>query len=573
MIKETKYTQIIKDAKGPLYSLNKVKSPNYTSTNSFRNIPINRSCFTKKMQYDFSESYRIADTECFVSTTINKKRSLILKEGYKLISKNTKDVEYLNKRLNEIGFVTGYSLDKLLNEVVTSLLHNHNAFIYISRGTDSSTGNKRAVDGNKQPIAGFFPLAEAKVKLIENEYNEVIGYRYDYNTRVYNVFEQDEIIHIPIDKKPTLNIGTPPLEAVKDDILSLRQIEESLEQLIYKMTVPLIHATIGSDKFPAGIDQSTGRPETDVVNEQLLYMEDAGGITTTHRVNLKMLGAESQALRLDGPLQYYKNRVLVGLIISDVDLGTGTTTTGGAADVISEALQQNIEMYQKVIEDVIVEQVLTPLLLEKPQNVNKQYLNDSEKVKFKFNNTNLDSKIKTESHYINEFNSKLITREEYRALTGREPLTVGEKDDIFDDLGLVKESDQLTMQLGGDSSVTTVSQSSNPTSNYTNPTNQHTKNKIVDSKIQQELNIRQYVDCLLLNKFEMANSLLSSKMITPLAETNHNKIEDNKNEAQSIEATVRSLTTVMTTYIMPNIKDHRVLMDTVERFIIRRVTK
>lgn len=569
MIKDTKYQYIISDSKSKLTTLQRVKSPNYRQVD---NNPITRAFFNKRTEYDFTESYRIADTECFVSTTINKKRSLILKEGFKYLSKNPSDIDYLKKRLNEIEFVSGYSLSTLLNEITTSILHNHNAFIYIARGEDSSTGNRRPVDGNIEPIACFFPLAEAKMELLENEYKEVEGYKYKYNLRTYNTFDVDEIIHIAVDKKPTLNVGTPPLESVKDDILSLRQIEQSLERLVYKMTIPLMHAVVGTKEQPAGIDEITGRPETEVINEQLNYMEDAGGITTTHRVDLKMLGAESQALRLSGPLEYYKNRVLVGLIISDVDLGTGKSTTGGAASVISEALQQNIEMYQNIIEDFVTNKILTPLLLEKEENVDKQYLTDDQKVYFKFNNTNLDSKVKIESHYINEFNSKLITRDEYRSYTGREPLTESEKQDIFDDLGLVKESDQITMDLGNDTSVSSVSQSSNPTSNYTNPTNQYNKNPVEDSVIQKELSLRQYVDCLIQGKQEMAIALLTSKMVLPLEESGHNKIQDNDKNGDEIEQTVRSLTTVITTYIMPFIKDRRVLMDTVERFIIRRIT-
>ena len=598
MITDTKYQYKIEDAKGKLSTLNKVKNPNYQDQTNIKSLTYGRALFTKRPEYDLTESYRIADTECFVSTTIRKKKSLILKNGFNFISKNNEDVEYLKTRLNEIAYVTEYNLDRLLNEVVTSILHNHNAFICIARSEKSSSGLVRAIDNNLKPISGYFPLAETNIKLLENEYREVIGYNYHSSPRTYLEFLKQDVIHIALDKKPNINIGTPPLEAVKDDIKSLRQIEENLERLIYKMTVPLIHAVVGTDNQPAGVDLATGLPETEVLNDQLMYMEDAGSITTTHRVELKMLGAESQALRLAEPLAYYKNRVLVGLVISDVDLGTGTTTTGGAASVVSEALQQDVEMYQKVIEDVITHQILTPLLLEKSTNINKQYLTEDEKVYFKFNNTNMDSKIKNESHLINQFNAKLITREEYRSEVGRDPLTDGEKGDIFDDIGTLTEGDKLKAEQAmakatlkasaiksGKSTTakktTKPSQSSQPTSNYTNPTNQHTKNQIkdscVDTVLQKELKLRHYVDCLLLGKTEMAITLLTNKLIEPIMEEGYNEVKDSTNSCidkrVELEATARSLTTTIVTHIMPTIKDRVILMDAAERFIIGRLTK
>ena len=596
MITDTKYYNSISDKKIPLLKVVKSLNPNYYDMGNKKPYGFNRSLFSKKPEYDLTESYRIADTECFVSTTFNKKKSLILKEGYKLLSKNNEDVEYLNQRLNEIAYVTGFGLEDLLTELVTSILFNHNAFLYIARGENSSTGEFRPVDGSKQPIAGFFPLAEAKMSLIQSEFDEVLGYKYRASNRAINQFDADEIIHITVDKKPTSHLGTPPLEAVKDDIISLRQIEESLERLIYKLTVPLLHATVGTKEQPAGLDED-GRREIDVINEQLMYMDDAGGITTNHRVDIKMLGAESQALRLSEPLDYYKNRVLVGLVISDVDLGTGTTTTGGAASVVSESLQQNIEMYQRIIERAVTDQILTPLLLEKKGNEKKQYLLESEKVVFKFNNTNLDNKIKSESHLINEYNAKLITRDEYRTATGRDPLKEDEKDAIFTDLGVVKDTDkfafekkvqqdQVKLQKSAqgisttNSSTNQPSQSSQPTSNYTSPTNQHNKSLIkdsiesVDTPLQKELKLRQYIDCLLLGKNQMAISLLTNSMSDQynIDINDENNIKDNVTTYQYIEATVRSLTTSISTYIIPSIRDYTVLMDAVERFIIQRIT-
>ena len=576
MLYNTNYTQQpIKDAK-KIATIKKLENPLFID--NLRIKRNNLSYFNPyNKPYDLTEAYRIVDTESFVAASMSKKKNLILKDGFKFVSENNEDIQYIKKRLSEVAFVTDTPTTSLIGQMVESILHNHNMFLYVVRKDKSSTGDTR-LEGKKKlkPIAGYFHLSETKTDLIENNLGAVIGYKYNINRGVYNEFKKEEVLHLFLNKKPDLNIGTPPLESVKDDILSLRQIEENLERLIYKLSVPLIHAKVGSEKFPAGIDQITGRSEIDVVNDQILTMDDAGGITTTDRVDIKMLGAESQALRLSSYIDHFKNRVLVGLTISDVDLGTGTTTTGGAASIVSEALRQNIEMYQTTIENFFTDYILTPLLLEHPKHSDKQYLEDDEKVVFKFNKSNLDSKIKLESHYINEANAKLITVEEYRGLTGRRSLTEDEKKEFLKLSGKLPDGSNIPDGLHPDekalakakATATTTTKkataskpksSSNPTSNNTNPTNQHKKNPIKD-----ELQIDRYLTNLYEERYEAANKLLTNSL--------YNEVKDHIDiEIEDCDKFVRPLTNTLRTYIIQNISDYGVLTNTVKNVIYKNI--
>ena len=578
MLYNTNYTQqTIQDAK-KIATIKKLENPLF-----IENLRIKRNNLSYfnpyNKPYDFTEAYRIVDTESFVSAAISKKKNLILKDGFKLVSENEDDILYIKRRLHEISFVTDTPFTTLLGQIVDSLLHNHNMFLYVARKQNASTGEVR-IEGRRKikPIAGFFHLSETKTDLIENNLGAVIGYKYNINRGIYNEFKKEEVLHLYINKKPDLNIGTPPLEAVKDDILSLRQIEENLERLIYKLSVPLIHAKVGSEKFPAGIDQITGRSEIDVVNDQILSMDDAGGITTTDRVDIKMLGAESQALRLSSYIDHFKNRVLVGLTISDVDLGTGTTTTGGAASIVSEALRQNVEMYQTTVEEFITDYIITPLLLERDKNSSKQYLEDEDKVQFKFNKSNLDSKIKLESHYINETNAKLITVDEYRVLTGRRALTKEEKNEFLKLSGKLPDGSNIPDALHPDEKAlakarsssssstakktTTTSKpksSSNPTSNSTNPTNQHKKDLIRD-----ELQLDRYLSNITDSRYEAANKLLTNSIYNEMKEYVDIEVED-------CERFVRPLTNTLKTYIIKNINDYGIINTTVKNVIYKNI--
>lgn len=581
MLYNTNYTQqSIKDAK-KIATIKKLENPLF-----IENLRIKRNNLSYfnpyNKPYDFTEAYRIVDTESFVSAALTKKKNLILKDGFKLTSENNEDILYIKRRLSQIEFATDTPTTTLLSQIVESILHNHNMFLHVARKESSSTGDIR-IEGRKKikPIAGFFHLSETKTDLIENNLGSVIGYKYNINRGIYNEFKKEEVLHLHLNKKPDLNIGTPPLEAVKDDILSLRQIEENLERLIYKLSVPLIHAKVGSERFPAGIDQITGRSEIDVVNDQILSMDDAGGITTTDRVDIKMIGAESQALRLSSYIDHFKNRVLVGLTISDVDLGTGTTTTGGAASIVSEALRQNVEMYQSLIENFFTDYIITPLLLEHPRHSSKQYLEEEDKVLFKFNKTNLDNKIKLESHFINESNAGLITRNEYRIATGRRPLTLDEENELFKLSGKLPDGSNIPDSMHPDekevlkakaastgSSTTTKKatptkakpkSSTNSTSNYTNPTNQHKKNPIKD-----DLQVERYLTNISENRFEAANKLLTNSL--------YNEVKDHIDiEIEDCEQFVRPLTNTLRTYIIQNISDYGVLGNTVKNVIYKNI--
>ena len=468
LLKKTNYTTLvdISDSK-TIAKLAPVSDP--TKTAPTRNQAMARPNFILKKgltlsnaPYDFSETYRILDTECFVSSTFRKKRTLILKDGFQFITENNKDAEYLKRRLEEFHYVTDISFKDFLEQVLISFVNNHNAFILPVRKEASSTGNVRKIMGKTiQPIAGFYVIPETKMELIEDDYGQVIGYKYLISKGVVKYFKVDEIIHLKMEAKPGYNLGTPPLESLVDDIIALRQIEESLERLIYKLSVPIIHAKVGTEAKPAGIDRLTGEKEVDQLNRALLHLEDAGGITTSERVEFKMLGAESQALRLSGYLEYFKNRVLVGLSISDLDLGVANSTSSGSAVVVTKALQQNVEMYQRKLEDFISDVIFPMILLESDEYKSRLYLEDAEKILFRVVASNIEDKIKIESHYMNEFNAGLMTIDEYRAKTGKRALSDKEKKEIFDFKNPPTEASTTT--------------ASNSTSNVTAPANQHSK--------------------------------------------------------------------------------------------------
>lgn len=418
MITETNYSKRPKtqDVKG---ALTKVKGRGTTPLLTQRlkdSFDISSSNLHFKQEYDLSETMRIMDTESFVALAMKKKVHLIISEGFVLKCKKKANIDYVNTRLAEMEYVSSKKFSVLLEEIAFDLVTTHNVHLLKQRLSKSSTGLQR---GSQQPLAVLYPLIPSQVFPLKNQFRALSLYKYYLDNSTCYEIDPLDMYHLYACKKPGMCLGTPPLEAVKDDIIALRQIEENLERLIYKNSSPLIHTIVGSETKPAG-KMPSGQSEIDYYNNLVANMEDSGGITTSNRVAIKYIGAESQALRLSEYITYYKNRVLAGLSISEVDLGTGSSTTGGAADIISDALLEDVRMYQRIIECFFTEQLLEDLLLESPDYVNEMYIPEDERVTFKFKRPNQEEQIKLESHYANLVRFGLMSRDSFARETEKE---------------------------------------------------------------------------------------------------------------------------------------------------------
>lgn len=364
------------------------------------------------MEYDLSESARIIDSESAVASAFRKKRQLILKNGFEITSTSDRNLEYIKQRLIEFEFVTSLTFREFLVEIVENMVNFNNCFILKHRKEENSSGQLRQLPDGKEfkPIAGLYVLAAPTIDTATNgKSGRIIRYRHRITDDYSKQFRPEDIFHMYENKRVGLTIGTPPLEAVKDDIILLRSIEQDAESMIHRHANPFMHVQVGSDKQPARILQD-GTSEVDVYADIIDQMPEEGGVSTPHRVNIKMLGAESQALRLETYLEYFKRRVLNGLCISEVDLG-GSAGISGSADVASQSLKEEVRCYQETISNFITNYIFNELLLESPMYASQFMIPEEERVVLKFVESDLDKKIKIESHYLQLFIAGLINKE------------------------------------------------------------------------------------------------------------------------------------------------------------------
>lgn len=276
-------------------------------------------------EYDLSQVGRVEDTDSYVHQAYLKKIGLLFKEGYEFVGPNPRTIQYIKSRLDQIARATSIPTDELVKAIGSGLIKKSNAFLVKVRKESASGGQPRQVPGKEkllQPIAGYF-IAPPETMLVDaDKFGKVRRWKQRMHDGSFKIFAAEDVVHFYFNKKEGLMFGTPTLVPVIDDIRALRKIEENIELLIYQHLFPLFHYQIGSDAQPATITEQ-GETEIEIARREIQYMPSEGGIVTSHRHNIELIGTENRALRAESYLEHFKKRVFSGLGISAVDMGEG----------------------------------------------------------------------------------------------------------------------------------------------------------------------------------------------------------------------------------------------------------
>lgn len=275
--------------------------------------------------WDLSIIGKAEDVDSFVMQAFMKKIGLMFKEGYEFVGQNPKTVNYIKMRFAQISKATNIPTDELFRAIGSGLVKRSNAFLVKVRNEEASGGKVRVLSGSEReykPVAGYFVAPAETMKYEADEFGRVSRWKQEMPSGLYKIFKSEDVCHFYSNKKEGFVFGTPITVPVMDDVRTLRKIEENIELLIYQHIFPLFHYKIGTDQYPAGIDEH-GRDEISVAESQIRYMPTEGGIVTSHRHDIELIGAESKALRAESYLDHFKKRVFAGLGVSAVDMGEG----------------------------------------------------------------------------------------------------------------------------------------------------------------------------------------------------------------------------------------------------------
>ena len=424
-----------------------------------------RDAFTPT-EYDLAEIGRIEDVENMVRQAFKKKVGLMFKEGYDFVGPNKTTVQYVKKRLKQIEQASEMSTQILLRTIGADLIRLSNAFIFKSRSKKASGGKvRKAGTKSLDPVAAYFPIPAETIEIKRNKNTQRIEkYRQHMPDGRTQEFNPEDVIHIYYDRRPGFNTGKPTIVPVVDDIRALRRIEQNIELLIYQHLFPLFHHKVGTKEQPAQVYHD-GTKEVDDVRDDIELMPTEGSIVTTHRHEIKAIGAESRAIRAEGYLDHFKKRVVAGLGISGVDLGEGETANRATSETMSRAMIDEVKDFQQILVTFLNNEVLEELLLEGQFSFDP--LEVDNRVWLKFHEIDIDAKIKRENHNILMYQGHAISETELRNEIGREPIVDGERTGMFLDIVVKKQAEFSSLGAAPGSGAASQAQSRQQ------PSNQH----------------------------------------------------------------------------------------------------
>lgn len=375
--------------------------------------------------YDFVRIMQAADTDGYVKQAFSKYKELFWKEGWKIIGENQEAVNYLYERIAYMELAMKRPFLDFLNEVSDQFFKFSNVFIVKARGDISRYFSKELEPINAaEPIVGYYLIPTEQVRIERDKNNKPEKYQQATDPLTYSptkkdpTWSADKVIHLYYDKKPGRAFGTPFVTSALDDVIALRQIEEDIQNLVHRELFPMYHYQIGTPEQPAEPDEITQAVQ-DIEN-----MRAEGGLVTPHRHNIKVVGAEGASLDASNYLEHFKERVALGLGLFPHHLGM--MMNGGnrsVTDRLDVALYDKIKHYQKLFSELIRVHILNELLMEGGFDpmINPLDSSTSDRCYFKFNEIDVDTQVKKESHIIQKFANNAITLPEVRIELGLDP--------------------------------------------------------------------------------------------------------------------------------------------------------
>lgn len=382
-------------------------------------------------EYDMLEPFVIYDTEAYVKQAINRKLSLMFRNGYEIstdldqeMDQGKTNIEYIYKRLNTIEYVTNEPTNAFFKKILFNLLLGSNCFLRKVRDEKLSSGNKNANNGDKAPVA-FYQLIPSHSILPYFEKGTVKHWRRFFDTGApWEDYSTEEILHLKWDIKPGHVYGTPRTVGVRDDIYALRRFEENIELLFVNHLFPLFHVKIGNEKAPCWYGPN-GESEIDSVRYQLETMPKEGIFVSDGRVEVDVVGAEGKSLEVKEFLSHLKSRVFTGLGVSSIDMGEGTDATRATADNISQNLKDFVKADMESFGDIIRLNFFKEWFMEANYSVSIQKAVAT--TKLIFHEIDLDNLIKEQNHILNLYNGHLLTEPEARKKLKKPAMTKADK--------------------------------------------------------------------------------------------------------------------------------------------------
>lgn len=368
-------------------------------------------------EHDLSEIKDAINTDSYIKLAVNKYSQLIYKAGYNIVGQNDSAVEYISSRFRLMSFMTGTPIDIVLQQVADDLVAYSNAFLIKSRVDMTNIGGLQAKGlYDTKPVGGYFRVDPSTIKIKRDASGTVKNYQQTSGSSEKS-YKPTDVIHFYVDKEGGAAFGTPRIEGALEDVKLLRKVEGSVLKLIYRFSIPLYQMKIG---LPEAGFMATDK-EIKEARAEVEKLSDDGILITNERTSFNTIGAEGEALDASAYLNYFENRVFAALSLSSAMVGRGGAKQD--ADSMEEQVHDAVKFYQRTLAIFIENAIFTELLIEGGFN---PVINEQDIVHFQFNEINLDTRVKMETHAMNQFQGNAIPFEEMRQMIGKRADNVDE---------------------------------------------------------------------------------------------------------------------------------------------------
>lgn len=376
-------------------------------------------------------------TDSHIHQAVTRYAEKVIKEGYYLSGANQAAVKYVQTRLEMMTPATGTFWQKPFIQALRDGVKYANAFMIkrrFKKGDGPRVKGIRKIQGlnNKGAVGGYSTVSPLYMVPKFDSDRVLVNWELSVpGASEKKLLDLDDVIHHTYDKQSGGLYGISWLLPVLDDVRALRIVEEMVVHLIAKSLTPLIHHEVPDTT-------GTGRGRQEDVNraaQQHNIMAVNGYIITPPNHKISMIGVESKALRAEGYLKVLRERVYAGLGVNPVMMGESGVTGIGVAESFTAVMHDRVRFIQKEFADTLTYEVIWELLLEGGFN---PYFDERDRVYWKFNEVDVDRRIKEESHALLLYHGNAITEDELRQVLNLGPLSDSEREKTYS--RLVKSS-------------------------------------------------------------------------------------------------------------------------------------
>lgn len=314
-----------------------------------------------RLGYNWEDLWQAYLADGYIHRAVVRLRNLVVGSGVS-IEGDAEVVRYLNERFLIAQQVCGIGWNELVNQLAFDFVLYGNAF-----AVKAYTGKLEAVFGRRirvpRAVAALYPVSPRYLTpMTSNESGEVVAWTLrvssQFGRTVVKKIAAGDVVHLAYNRTDYL-YGVPPLVSVVEDVRALRQVEEDVLRLVHKYAHPLLHiATPDTLGYGEGL-----RADMQELAYQVNTMVEDGVLITMPGQEVRMIGAESFALRVEPYLDSFKRRVFAGLGMSEVMLGDRPEPLERQVE-LERQLRDTVEDMQRQLGWELQQRLIRPLLDE-----------------------------------------------------------------------------------------------------------------------------------------------------------------------------------------------------------------